>query len=101
MELKIFNVHLYSSEYAGIYEDYLIKAYEQKEVEDSIDLYNWGTTYEDYIEDPEDVDAVDSYYENLFCEVTEVTVEELLSEGYTQEEIEAIPELGKEGEVEW
>lgn len=101
MELKIFNVHLYSSEYAGIYEDYLVKAYDQKEVENSIDIIDWGSNYETYINDPEDCDEVDAYYESLFCEVAEATVEELLSEGYTQEEIEAIPELGKEDEVEW
>lgn len=93
MELKIFNVHLYSSEYAGIYEDYLVKAYEQKEIEDSIDIVDWGSNYESYINDPEDCDEVDVYYESLFYEVTEVTVEELLSEGYTQEEIEEIEEL--------
>lgn len=98
MELKIFSVHLYSTEYAGIYDDYLIKAYSQNEVENSIDINDWGSNYETYINDPEDCDEVDIYYESLFYDVVETTIEELLYEGYTQEEIEAISVLGEENE---
>ena len=99
MELKIFSVHLYSTEYAGIYDDYLVKAENEHIVENSFDLEAWGSNYIhfvdcEYDEDTEEErDMTDYFFESLCIDITEVTVEELLEEGYTQEEIEKIEEI--------
>lgn len=99
MEKKIFKVHLYSTEWVQIYDDFIIKAENESVVEDSFDLNNWGSEYTyivdcEYDEDTEEErDMIDYFFETLSISITEVTVEELLSEGYSQEEIEKIEEI--------
>ena len=99
MEKKIFRVHLYSTDWVTIYDDFIVRAENESVAEDSFDLVNWGSDYTylidcEYDEDTEEErDMIDYFFETLNIRVTEVTVEELLEEGWTLEEIEKIEEV--------
>ena len=90
--MKFFYVHLYSSDWAGIYDDYVVKAKSIEEVEESIDLNAWGADYEGYI----DAEEKDIFYEGLDYSIEETSFEELIENGWTSEQLEEMEELGKE-----
>ena len=92
--MKFFYVHLYSLDWAGIYDDYVVKAESIEEVEESIDLNAWGAEYEDYV----DTEENDSFYESLDYNIEETSFEELIENGWTSEQLEEMEELGKENE---
>lgn len=98
MAKKIFRVHL-DSGYSGIYDDFLVKAEDASDIEYGFDLDDWASAYE-YVtgaydeEDEEEQEAIlEDYYASLSIKVDEVSVEELLEEGYTLERIEKIEEF--------
>ena len=92
--MKFFYIHLYSSDWAGIYDDYVVKAESKEKIEESIDLEAWGAEYEDYI----DNEDKDTFYESLDYSIEETSFEELIENGWTSEELEEMEELGKENE---
>ena len=85
--MKLFEVHLYSLEYPTIYDDYIVKAKDAAAAEDAFELMTWGSQYECFAED------ISIFYDSLCIEATEVSVEELLSEGYSLKEIEEVEEV--------
>jgi spore germination protein YaaH len=98
MEKKIFKVNLYSYDWPTIYDDYVVKAESESAVEDAFDLDAWGAEYESCVVDEtsfedELEEEVDAYYASLARDIKETTVEELLEEGWTPEEIEKIEEI--------
>ena len=98
MEKKFYLVRLYSDCYSGIWDEYVYYAESAEEIEDRIDVIEWGEQYEYYavgskseFEDEEEYECVlNEYYDTLDYSIKEVSLPELKELGFKDGDIQEI-----------